>query len=354
MESPFAFASLEDIYLHYVGNKHEGLAPVISKDALGHNQALRDTLGHYFLKPFQIETLTAYKFIDSLNLSYNKTFSIARDFFSGSKSLQEASEDFVHHLYEQSTHPHIKPGQVFITKIRDVVLSGKNASAIGIFKAERRQDFLKFYKQENSIDVELERGVDVGKLDKGCIILNREEEDGLRLFMVDSNPYDTQYWKDHFLGVDYVMDNNYQTSQFVKLCKDFSNEVLHNNNGIDKRDQISFLAETVKFMGESEQLDLQAFTGRVFNDSNLQNEFVRYKSNFEGEQEFSWSDDFEVSQAVLKKERKKIKNLIQLDTNIQIKLDFNNPESGYRFIERGYDQEKGMSYYKVFFNEERN
>jgi len=130
--------------------------------------------------------------------------------------------------------------------------------------------------------------------------------------------------------------------------------VLHNNNGIDKRDQISFLAETVKFMGESEQLDLQAFTGRVFNDSNLQNEFVRYKSNFEVEQEFSWSDDFEVSQAVLKKERKKIKNLIQLDTNIQIKLDFNNPESGYRFIERGYDQEKGMSYYKVFFNEERN
>ena len=38
-----------------------------------------------------------------------------------------------------------------------------------------------------------------------------------------------------------------------------------------------------------------------------------------------------------KKKKKKIKNYIKLDTNIQIKLDFNNPESSQHFIEQGYD-----------------
>ena len=34
-------------------------------------------------------------------------------------------------------------------------------------------------------------------------------------------------------------------------------------------------------------------------------------------------------------------------------VDFNNPESSKRFIEKGYDDEKGMSYYKVYFNSEQ-
>jgi hypothetical protein len=63
---------------------------------------------------------------------------------------------------------------------------------------------------------------------------------------------------------------------------------------------------------------------------------------------------FEISEPALKSAKRKIKNIIKLDTNIQIKLDFNNPETSAYFIEKGYDEVKGMHFYKVFFNEEKD
>ena len=51
--------------------------------------------------------------------------------------------------------------------------------------------------------------------------------------------------------------------------------------------------------------------------------------------------------------RKKIKNVIDLDTNIQIRMDFINPESADKFIEKGWDEEKQMYYYLVYFNKEQ-
>ena len=52
------------------------------------------------------------------------------------------------------------------------------------------------------------------------------------------------------------------------------------------------------------------------------------------------------------KTREKIKNVINLDTNIQIKLDFINSESADKFVEKGWDEEKQMYYYLVYFNKE--
>ena len=49
---------------------------------------------------------------------------------------------------------------------------------------------------------------------------------------------------------------------------------------------------------------------------------------------------------------KKIKNIINLDTNIQIKLDFINSHSADKFVEKGWDEEKQMYYYLVYFNKE--
>jgi len=50
--------------------------------------------------------------------------------------------------------------------------------------------------------------------------------------------------------------------------------------------------------------------------------------------------------------RKKFKNVINLDTNFEIKLNFTDDNSN-NFIEKGYDEDKGMYYYLVYFNEEK-
>ena len=65
-------------------------------------------------------------------------------------------------------------------------------------------------------------------------------------------------------------------------------------------------------------------------------------------------DVLDIANKAVSETRKKIKNVIQLDTNIQIKMDFINPESAERFVEKGWDEERQMYYYLVYFNREEN
>ena len=62
---------------------------------------------------------------------------------------------------------------------------------------------------------------------------------------------------------------------------------------------------------------------------------------------------FPIANAAVTDVRRTLKNTIQLDTNIQIKLDFINPESAEKFVEKGWDEEKQMYYYLVYFNKEQ-
>ena len=61
---------------------------------------------------------------------------------------------------------------------------------------------------------------------------------------------------------------------------------------------------------------------------------------------------FPIANAAVSDARKSIKNVINLDTQIQIKMDFINPESAEKFVEKGWDEEKQMYYYLVYFNKE--
>ena len=63
--------------------------------------------------------------------------------------------------------------------------------------------------------------------------------------------------------------------------------------------------------------------------------------------------NFDIANKAVSDARKKIKNVINLDTNIQIKMDFINPESAERFVEKGWDEERQMYYYLVYFNKEQ-
>jgi hypothetical protein len=50
----------------------------------------------------------------------------------------------------------------------------------------------------------------------------------------------------------------------------------------------------------------------------------------------------------VKKQSKVYKQVLKLDRNFHIYIHGNN-----EFIERGFDEEKNMNYYKVYFREEQ-
>lgn len=345
----FASAEIEQLVVHKVGNKQREEEIFVSEDLVEINVELSELLLKYFSKSFEDYTET-YHFVHDIELSYNEINGMAKDVFDKPEKFHENSVHILKHLFEQSNHPHIKSGDLFVCEFTDVMYDGEAVSAIGIFKAESKDFFIKLSEKNNQIEVKSEDGISVKKLDKGCIILNTESDDGFRVLSVDNNKYDAEYWKVNFLGLDYIKDDNYETKNYLNLCKSFASDVISENVG--KKEQIDFLNQTVKYFDNNEQMDTEDFTGSLFENDETKNAFNTFKKRYEATNDVDISDNFELSKTVFKKEKRSFKNFIKLDTNIQIKLDFNNPESTDKFIEKGYDESKEMYYYKVFFNKE--
>ncbi|MCG8247789.1 nucleoid-associated protein, partial [Tenacibaculum finnmarkense] len=133
--------------------------------------------------------------------------------------------------------------------------------------------------------------------------------------------------------------------------KEFSEEIIKPEFG--KQEQSKFLANTVDYFKEQENVNYHNFKEEVFEDEKHQEMFEDYKKHFEKLNDVLIRNNFEVSEAVLKKEKSKFKSEIKLDTNIQIKIDIDAPDAASEYLELGYDETKKMKYYKVFFNAEK-
>ena len=82
-------------------------------------------------------------------------------------------------------------------------------------------------------------------------------------------------------------------------------------------------------------------------------EFNNYKMEKAPKYKIEDLTTFPISNTAVSGARKRIKSVIELDTNVQIKLDFVNPESAEKFVEKGWDEERQMYYYLVYFNKEQ-
>lgn len=135
------------------------------------------------------------------------------------------------------------------------------------------------------------------------------------------------------------------------MCKEFSEEVLKPELG--KQEQSNFLANTVDYFKEHESVDYHGFKDEIFEEDKHKDMFEDYKQHFEKLNDVLIRNNFEVSDVVLKKEKSKFKTEIKLDTNIQIKIDVDAPDASAEYLEQGYDEDKKMKFYKVFYNTEK-
>ncbi len=346
----FTNTEIEQMIVHKVGNKHREEKNVISNELTEVDADLKELLLKYFGKSFK-DVAETYHFVHDIDISYNVLNGLIMKMFDNPDDFIDLSKDVLNHLFEQSNHPHIKSGDLFICDFTNIVYDDEIVSVIGIFKSESKDAFLKLSEESDVIKIYKDDGIGLKKLDKACIIINKEKEDGFRVLSIDNNRYDTEYWKEHFLKIDFVHDNNFTTKNYLQLCKSFSEEIVAESLG--KKGQVDFINQTVKFLDDTEVLDIDEFADTLFGDDETKSTFKEFKNEYEEANDITFDSSFEISEIVYKKEKRKFKNIIKLDTNIQLKLDFNNPESMERFVEKGYDDEKEMYYYKVYFNEEK-
>lgn len=347
----FGTAELKSLAIHRVGNQHREEEVFISDSLTVVDEMFEELLKTYFLSSFNKVTET-YHFVHEVELSYNVLNGLASDIFENRDNFLEQSANVARHLFDQSNHPHIKEGDLFVTYFDDVIHEGEIVPAIGIFKSECKDPFIKVDQSDNKMIIDKLDGINIKKLDKGALIIKSNEENGYRVFTVDNNSYDAGYWINDFLNIDFIIDKNYETKQYIQLCDAFASDVIAETES--KKEQIDFLNQTMKYMDNNEEVDMRAFNEILFDDEELKEDFNKYKKHYEMENDVEIAESFTVAPEVLKKEKKALKNSIKLDTKIQIKFDFNESSSIEKFIEQGYDSNKDMHYYKVYYNRELN
>tara|TARA_R110000765_G_scaffold352027_1_gene441988 strand:- start:171 stop:1229 length:1059 start_codon:yes stop_codon:yes gene_type:complete len=344
-------AQIESLSIHRIGNKSRTEGVFLSKEQYNLNDEITPLIKEFFFKSFREKEENYYHFSHEADLEFNSLYNMAANMFASPAQAHEISVEIAKHLYDQSSHPHIKPGELYVAYITGVMLDNVKTDVLGIFKSELKQDFLQFREGEENLNMLLEQGVSLSKLDKGALIFNSKAEEGYKVLSVDSNRYDTKYWLENFMGVEMLADDNFYTKKYLKFCQDFAKDVVLPAE--DKKEEVMFMNRAVNHFAKNDNFEESAFVNDVLENPALIPEFQNYKTDRAPKYKIEDLTSFPIANTAVTAARKKMRNVIDLDTHIQIKMDFINPESAEKFVEKGWDEEKQMYYYLVYFNKEQ-
>lgn len=346
----FFEAFLLEFSVHKVGNKLLNESLSLSTHPLKINDEILDgLLMNYFLKPFEkaIETYRFYHPTEDLHL--NEVFHFAEIIFNNKTEIHKSSQEIAKHLYDRSNHPKIKSGELYVCCFANLQVDGELLDAIGIFKSESKEPYLKVIQQAKEFEINYEQeAINIKKLDKGCLIFNVEKEEGYRVAIVDqTNSTEAAYWIDDFLKLKIRNDNYTQTNTVLKVYKDFVTRKIDDEFEISKTDKIDLLNRSIKYFKEKEHFDFDEFSNEVLANEQGIESFKKFKSNYEDEYDTAIGDSFLISDSAVKRQARAFKSVLKLDKNFHIYIHGNK-----ELIEKGYDEQMKMNYYKVFFREE--
>ena len=343
-------ASLSHPTVHKVGNKLLDEHLSLSEHSLKiDDEVLDNLLMNYFLKPFE-KVNEIYRFDHPTgDLNLNEVYHFAEIIFDDKDTFHENSRQIAKHLYDITNHPKIKSGELYLGYFTGVQIEGESLDAIGIFKSESKEPYLKVVQKAKEFEINYEQeAINIKKLDKGCLIFNTEKEAGYKVAVIDqTNSTEAAYWVDDFLKLK-IRNNNYtQTNTVLKVYKDFVTNQIDEEFEISKTDKIDLLNRSIKYFKEKEHFDLDEFSNEVLAHEPGIESFKRYKKNYEDEFETEIGDSFLISDTAVKKQARVYKSVLKLDKNFHIYIHGNK-----ELIEKGYNEAMQMSYYKVYFREE--
>ena len=338
-------SQITKIALHPVGNKLNEENLRLTKTLLQLNEELSEILLHYFLMPFKSEEY--YQLYHETDLSLNEVYTYVSAIFDNPETLLVQSVNLAKHLYEQSTHPKIKGGEFYTVYFKDCIIDGETVDAVGLFKSENKDTFLKVFPKGDGFEIESEKGININKLDKGCLIFNTERENGYIVAVVDNTNkgVEAQYWMDDFLHIRQRKDAYYNTQNVLSLCKNFVKNELPEQFEVSKADQIDLLNKSVQFFKANDNFNLEEFTNSVIAQPEVIEKFNQYKSDYAQEYDVDFADNFTISESAVKKQARIFKSVIKLDKNFHVYIHGNRD-----LIEQGTD-EKGK-FYKIYYREE--
>ncbi len=341
-------AVIQELWIHYIGNaaQEEGIQ-YSTQSVSVQNEEIDYLLKQYFFENFKEPAFYSFDFYDG-NIDLNPLYNYIKMIFEDPDLLGEQSVSIVKYLYENSKHPNIKSGDVFISYIKDALVDDELIDAICIFKSENKEPFINVEKHGQAFQIKESEGINTGKIDKACIVFNTDAETGYKVCALDhsNKSKEAQFWKEKFLNLKHREDDYHHTKHYIQATKAFVTERLRPLYEIDKTQEAEIMNHSLDFLKNQEQLSQQEFDERVFKEPEMINEFQLFKLDYQQEKEIQLGDNFNVHPAAIKNQSKVFKSVLKLDKNFHIYIHGNRS-----WIQKGQDPD-GRKFYKVYYEEE--
>ena len=324
--------------IQIVGNKSKGEGASLANQltSLGSSESF---LKKMIETSFTTQDCKHFTYIGSLDL--NPVYQFVSKIFDNHEQMVIQSVNLATYLYEQSINPNIKSGEFYVSLV-ECEINEEKIEALALLKSERKDTFLTTENDGTVISVKTISGTSLKNLDKGCLILNQRKKDGYVVFSVDktNSNNDANYWIESFLHLTNCNDEYHETLSIVKACNSFFTKMQKNKNADQTELARAVCRSKELFTQDEKSIDPKTLPKILLKNEEYQKEFEMFLSSHYSS---NLPQPFTPQPEVAKKKLARKSNLIYLDKNFEIKLL--NAEAK---IERGYDKEKDMYYYKLW------
>ncbi|MCV9389238.1 nucleoid-associated protein [Reichenbachiella ulvae] len=305
---------------------------------------LNQLLVKYFFKSFKEEE--RYQFLTEKEEEENEVYRLVGEIFDNPERLYDHSIRLASFLSAQSQHQNIKEGDFLVCHFEDCVIDDEVTDVIGMFKVENKETYIKIMGQGNDFNIISDEGISINKLDKGVLIFNTEKESGYRVLMVDitNKKSSAQYWQNDFLGLEKIRDEYFHTQNLINNIQEFAQEAFEPQ---EKPDKLSFVNESIDYLKENNFFNQQDFEEKVLQSPELIDRFENFQERKVEENPDMDADQFDISKPAIKNTKRFIRSVIKLDKNFHVYVHGNREK-----IIKGFDPEKKLNYYTLYFHEE--
>jgi hypothetical protein len=339
-------AVLEQISVHAVGNKGNGQELKTSKKTLSLTEQEKNNVAEAFLARFNTEQ-DKYSFHHPSSLQYNEVFNYCLEIMSDDLPFHKGTTQIAKQLYESSTHPKIKPGELYVCYFSNCIVDNKPHDAIGIYKTESKSRFLDL-EIDNDFRLNMREGVELSKMDKGALVLSSNAEEGFDVLVFDNNRGEEAiFWTESFLSIVPQATEYYNTNQVMTVARQFIEKQIPQEYEVGKTEQIEYLNRSLDFFRSNNEFDKKKFEKDVFGESGLIKSYRNFEQSYAEENDIDFADNFSISSQALKKQTRVYKSVLKLDKNFHVYIHGNTD-----LIEKGYDSAVGKNFYKIYFDEE--
>ncbi len=341
----FRRAKLASLSLAKVGNPLRSEPLRTSKELCRFSDDDNAILTPSFLKPFR--SLEVKSFAHHSSLDLNEVYRYAVAIFENPDVLLEQGRKIARHLYNTSKHPNIKSGDLCVALVNDLLVDGDPLQAISIIKSESRVPFLEIADDDGNLQLITHQGISPDKIDKGCLIINSNKEEGYIVYTFDKSSAGTHFWVRDFLGVKFRRDDDFMTRRYADMCVSFAKEGLPEE--MEAEDKCRVANQAMTYFEERDEFDLKHFREEALKEPEIIEKFDEFQANQDDEDGGKLDETFTIAKKVAKRAGNKFRSTMKLDTGVNLSFSPAFKEADESNFERGFDEEKQLKFVKIYY-----